>query len=1136
MMQEHFFNRADTRRYIVLLLLSLILQTSPAVAENVSLNNEIERAIENAKQNDDVTEEQRKQVLAELNDASSLLIKAQEQSDLASAYEAQAASASQKVIAIEQDIEELRNKSVEINTNRPFVELENQLLLDESQQNRNFANITQKQTEQTSLSLRANEIAQQLSAIRVDKATITDSLNQQQSNDQSLLAASKNLKKRANIAKLSETIKTLEREVATIPARQSLVNAELIQLRVQNEFQEKRIAELRTFLAASRTNKVEKIVEQNKQTLEELTQHPILAAIAQENVELARTLESLQSNSYRSEESTDTLRAQLLEVQQSSETVERVLATGRVTDELGELLRRLRASIPREAAIELRKTEIEEDAVRHQLNVILWQERLRGLANITSAAESLLIEQSPSKQTKKEIKEIKEKDTADYFSQLQVEKSQALTIARRDLLQELITLSNYQSDRIIEEKLIINQLLSASIGLRELLERRLIWLPSNSGKAGNLGLNLRASFDWFFSPKAWWDLLYNFYKGALTVSILPLVLFTVAMLIVIGRSKIKRTLWSLVDGVGKVQKDTYLTTPLALLLTLILALPLPLCLFAIATIIYQGAQALSFTNAIATGLSSVSSISLVLLFFRSMSRKDGLFEKHFGWSDISRIKLRSMLTWFVWLQSLAAFIFASAMASGLTELRYGLAMLAFIIGSIGIALFSYQFFQPKSGVATSIVGETPVSVLTVLAFPIVVAAPLLIGLLPLFGFFDTAVELQSRLFSSGILLVFAAVAYGIMLRIFLVAFRRYIVKKERLDAAEAEALAAENQALSESGVESTATETPNEGIDEQEVMRQGRSIMLWITALFFIAGLWFIWKSLLPALGIVDDIVLWQEIKMVDGVELSSGVTLWDIILSLGFLIGGFVAAKNIRGVMEIGFFERFEMDAGARYATITILGYVLVGAGIVIGFSQLGIDWSKLQWIIAALGVGLGFGLQEIVANFVSGLIILFERPIRVGDFVTIGNLSGTVSNIKIRATTVTDFDNREVLLPNKSIITENVTNWTLKDSVTRIVVKIGVAYGSDIDKVKGLFMQVVKELDEVLEQPAPQVFFLEHGDSSLNFEIRVFVVRPEDRLPLTHAINTGVNKILAENNISIPFPQRDLHIVSGQLGSATV
>ncbi|AEP29622.1 mechanosensitive ion channel domain-containing protein [Brumicola nitratireducens] len=1132
-MSESFFNRSNKLRCIISLGLFFLLTSPKAMAQYVDLNIEIKGATESAKQNADLTEEQRKQVLAELNDASILLTKAQEQINLANTYEKLAASASQKVITIERNIQQLRDKSVNIDTRRPFIELENQLLLEESQQTREFANLTQKQAEQTNLSLRANEIAQQLSSLRIDKTEITDDLNQQAVNGLSLLAISKDLKKRANVAKLSETIKTLEREVATIPARQSLVNAELIELRVKNEFQEKRISALRSFLAASRTSKVEKIVQQNKQTLGALLQHPKLTSIAQENLALAEQLERLQANSYKSEESTDKLQGQLLEVQQSSETVERVLATGRVTDELGELLRRLRASIPREAAIELRKSDIEEDAVRHQLNVILWQERLRGLANIAAAAQNLLFEQSTEKASKTTMQQ---KDANDYFSPFQLEEAQALTIARRNLLQELIELSNYQSDRIIEEKLIINQLLSASIGLRELLERRLIWLPSNSGKAGNLGVNLRDSMDWLFSPKAWWDLLQDFYKGALAVSVLPLTLFAFAMLIVLGRSKIKRTLWSLVDGVGKVQKDTYQTTPLALLLTLVLALPLPLCLFAVATTIYKGAAPLSFANAIATGLSSVSSISLVLLFFRSMSRKDGLFEKHFGWSDVSRIKLRSMLTWFVWLQSLAAFLFASAIASGLTELRYGLAILAFIIGSIGIAVFSYQFFQPKNGVATSIVGETPVSVLTILAFPIVVAAPLFIGLLPLFGFFDTAVELQSRLFSSGILLVFASVAYGIMLRIFLVAFRRYIVKKERLDAAEAEALALQNQELSESGVESTASEPPAEGIDEQEVMRQGRSIMLWITALFFIAGLWFIWKSLLPALGIVDDIVLWQEIKMVDGVELSSGVTLWDIILSLGFVIGGFVAAKNIRGVMEIGFFERFEMDAGARYATITILGYVLVGAGIVIGFSQLGIDWSKLQWIIAALGVGLGFGLQEIVANFVSGLIILFERPIRVGDFVTIGNLSGTVSNIKIRATTVTDFDNREVLLPNKSIITENVTNWTLKDSVTRIVVKIGVAYGSDIDKVKGLLMQVAEGLDEVLKQPAPQVFFLEHGDSSLNFEIRVFVVRPEDRLPLTHAINTGVNKALAENNISIPFPQRDLHIVSGHLGNTTV
>jgi potassium efflux system protein len=196
------------------------------------------------------------------------------------------------------------------------------------------------------------------------------------------------------------------------------------------------------------------------------------------------------------------------------------------------------------------------------------------------------------------------------------------------------------------------------------------------------------------------------------------------------------------------------------------------------------------------------------------------------------------------------------------------------------------------------------------------------------------------------------------------------------------------------------------------------------------------------------------------------------------------------------------------------------------VGFGQLGLDWSKLQWIVAALGVGLGFGLQEIVANFVSGIIILFERPVRVGDTVTIGTLSGTVSNIKIRATTITDFDNREVLLPNKSIITENVTNWTLNDAVTRLVLSIGVAYGSDVEMVRKILFDVLSEHPDVLKTPPPTVFFMAHGDSSLNFELRLFVEAPVKRLPVTHDVNAAINAELNRHGIEIPFPQRDVHI----------
>jgi potassium efflux system protein len=1109
--------------FVVLMCLCLLQFAPQSMAQQSNLNNQVKQAIERLQQNTDLAEEQKKQGLTKLNDALNMLTAAEEQRNLAISYEEQAATASEKVIEIQKNVQQLRNKSVKINKSQSAEKLENLLLLAVSEQNSRLSSLSKKQTQQTNLSLRANDIAKQLSIARTDQTSIDDALDKQSDVNLGDLAQANYLKKRATTEKLTATINLLEREIATIPARQSLVDAELVQLRAQSEFDGKLIIELQGFLAESRSSKAQKTVTQSSEILKQLQQQPLLASIAEENLLLANLLKSMQDSVSQNEQGMSVLRKQLLDIQQSSETVERVLATGRVTDELGELLRKLRAGLPREALIEQRRTKIEEEAVRQQLNVILWQERLRNMADIPATAKRLLIENGPD--DKPNLSKQKNDDIL-LFNQEELEKAQQLVRSRGELIGDLIEVSNIQSDRFIEEKLIINQLYSSSSELRELLERRLIWLPSNSGKAGNLVVNLRESIDWYVSPSAWWTLLSDMYKGAKSAPILPLLLLTFPLLILALRRIIKRNLWSLIDRIGKVDQDTYLTTPLALLYTFILALPLPICLFAIAGMIFKGSEPDSFSSAIATGLAAVSTLSLVLLFFRSMCREGGVFDQHFGWSDIAREKLRKMLTWFVWLQSIATFTFASAIASGNTELRYGIAIIAFIVAAIGIAFFSYLFFQPKNGVATSIVGETPASSLTLLAFPVVVLAPLAVGILPLFGFFDTAVELQSKLFLTGTLLVLAAVVYGIMLRIFLVTFRRYMVKKAKVDAIQAKEL--QEQDSAEPNGEATPINTEEKGIDEKEVMRQSRSIMLWVTTLLFLAGLWFIWKPLLPALGIVDDIVLWQQVKIVDGVELSSGVTLWNIILSLGFIVGGVIASKNIRGVMEIGFFERFEMDHGARYATMSILGYLLVGTGIVVGFSQLGIDWSKLQWIIAALGVGLGFGLQEIVANFVSGLIILFERPIRVGDFVTIGNLSGTVSNIKIRATTITDFDNREVLLPNKSIITENVTNWTLNDAVTRIVIKIGIAYGSDIKKARDLLMQVVQNQTDVLEQPAPQVFFLEHGDSSLNFEIRAFVSRPENRLPLTHAINTAINQALAEHDISIPFPQRDLHIIS--------
>jgi potassium efflux system protein len=168
---------------------------------------------------------------------------------------------------------------------------------------------------------------------------------------------------------------------------------------------------------------------------------------------------------------------------------------------------------------------------------------------------------------------------------------------------------------------------------------------------------------------------------------------------------------------------------------------------------------------------------------------------------------------------------------------------------------------------------------------------------------------------------------------------------------------------------------------------------------------------------------------------------------------------------------------------------------------------------------------LQKIIANFVSGLIILFERPIRIGDFVTIGENSGTVTRIKIRATTLGDLDNREILIPNENLISQEVTNWTLSNSTTRVVVHVGIAYGSDTDRAREVMLGVLRDNQRILDTPPPQVFFLGFGDSSLDFQVRFFLRTFEERFPVSHQVHTDINKTLAREGFEIPFPQRDLN-----------
>ncbi|MEE8311138.1 MAG: mechanosensitive ion channel domain-containing protein, partial [Candidatus Binatia bacterium] len=260
----------------------------------------------------------------------------------------------------------------------------------------------------------------------------------------------------------------------------------------------------------------------------------------------------------------------------------------------------------------------------------------------------------------------------------------------------------------------------------------------------------------------------------------------------------------------------------------------------------------------------------------------------------------------------------------------------------------------------------------------------------------------------------------------------------------------------------------------------------------------------------------------------SVAITLSNLFRALLVLLMTTVAARNMPGFLEITVLQRLPLEPSIRYAVTAVARYMIAMIGIVLGFAALGIGWSQVQWLAAAVTVGLGFGLQEIFANFVSGLIILFERPVRVGDTVTLGDIKGTVARIRMRATTIVDWDRRELIVPNKEFITGQLINWSLSDPITRLVIPVGIAYGSDTRKAEALLYRCAAECEYVLDDPATTVVYREFGDSSLVFHVRVFIASMDYWWKTQSAMHYAIDDAFREAGIEIAFPQRDLHLRS--------
>ena len=546
--------------------------------------------------------------------------------------------------------------------------------------------------------------------------------------------------------------------------------------------------------------------------------------------------------------------------------------------------------------------------------------------------------------------------------------------------------------------------------------------------------------------------------------------------------------------------------------SMVAAAPVPLVLYALGAVLGAGT---GLYQALGAGLQTGALICFAFLAFGHLCQPDGVAHRQFLWSQPTLATLRSNLPYLSIALTSMVVLLGVTEASGEAADSSGFSRLVFAAGLLAVAFLGYRIVHGQLA-ANPAAASMPWAVRTLTPLLVVLIPLSLLGL-SLVGYHFTAQQLANRC-----LITVAIVTIGIVS--FYVAVRAISLAEGRMASSEIRSKHLREHAYSNNR---RAAETAGEGvpdaldlqeIDVNAVGLQTRSVVKMAVGAITAGFVWGLWSDMLPAFGVLDEVVLWHS-----GPN-SDAVTLTSLLLAAFIAFLTYFGYRNLPGALEVSVLTRIKLEPGSSFAIMTISKYLIAFAGTFTVISLLGAQWAQLQWLVAALGVGLGFGLQEVVANFVSGILILFERPIRVGDTVTVGNQTGTVSRIRIRSTAITDGDRKEHIIPNKMFINEQVTNWTLRDSITRLVVKVAVAHGSDVAAVQQVLLDVAKSNPRVLGEPPPTIFFMGFGDNRLDFEIRVFTRNLLDRMPLTHELHSAIDREFKRHGIEVPSPLRDL------------
>ena len=862
--------------------------------------------------------------------------------------------------------------------------------------------------------------------------------------------------------------------------------------------------------------------------------HPTLRDLAEENSSLTQRRRELQGFLAQQVSELSSVNSTLTSVEQKFNSVVEKEQRAGLTTAIGLLLRNQRSHLPDPDDYNRLQTQAEVEIVRLQTEQMTLEDDRGELGDIEAKVESTLRLNGEDEAMQARLREM----TLDLLTD------------RRHYLDDLLADYNSCLQTLSEIDVVCGRLKTTIKRYEEYIDERVLWIRSAAPVNSTLIMRTWSDVRSFLSHRQWGPLMGHLYLDAATHWPVYGFCSLLLMMMLALNHQVRRFI--LQSGELR-NRPLESGIPLALMvttLTVVRSSAWP------AALLFAGwrfsLSGLDLALALGKAFDYCAYSLWVVESVRTLCRDNGVAVKFLEWPLAIARSLRANLLFYIAGGIPLCLIVVTTETLGDGSSTESIGRLAFVLFCGLLAFLLRQLVRPSGSLLGSLLKSNTNSLMYRIRwiwYPLTVGSPLLLAGLALMGYLYTAQQLMIRLQLTLVLSFVLIFSYSMLMQWMLAARRNLAIRQAR--AKRAAALAAAQREVEEGVASSPIPPAEIPEINISLLNQQALRLVTGIACLLFLSISWGIWAQVLPALQVFSRIELWSVVvensaTTVPSITESATATAPDTIsisptisrrvpVTLGHLLtavivfsAAILASRNIPGLLELGVLQRLPLDHGGRNAITTVCRYAFLLLGVILASNTLGISWGSVQWLVAALTVGLGFGLQEIFANFVSGLIILFERPVRIGDIVTIDGVSGSVSRIEIRATTITDWDRKEFIIPNKELVTGKVLNWTLSDKTNRIVINVGVAYAADVELAMRLLQQIAEAEPQVLTDPAPMVSFEGLGDSTLNLVLRCFLPNLDHRLKVISQLHSAIVQKFREAEIEIAFPQRDIHIRS--------